>query len=132
MSKDIIIEINQEIIKAWNRDFPEKKENFHVDPSRLDEALELVKQSEDPVAQAIFLMAGISWAQPFSGANKRTAYISADTLLKMKRYRFRISSKKDKDSLIGLLNEIQTHRSELDHIILMKLSLYVMKRVTKI
>lgn len=132
LSKNTIVEINHEIIKSWNKEFPAKAESFGVNEDRLTEVLQLVNQNEEPLVQAIFLMVGISWAQPFSGANKRTAYICADTLLKMNRYRMVINSKKEKDYLIGLLNEVQVNRVELDSTILIKISIYVMKRTKRI
>lgn len=108
--------------------------NYSLLSSRIQRRinLDLVNQNKDPIAQAIFLMACISWAQPFSGANKRTAYVCADTLLKMNRHKFPINSKNEKEYLIGLLNEIQTNRAELDNIILIKISIFVLKRVKKI
>lgn len=132
LTKDIIIKINQGIITEWNEKNPANKETFQVAEDRLDEVLELVKKHDEPIAQACYLLAGIAWAQPFSGGNKRTAFISADTLLGIHGYRLQITTDNDIEYLRSLLFEIQEGQGELDDFTLAKIILYVAKRLKRV
>jgi prophage maintenance system killer protein len=132
LTRDIIIKINQGIIAEWNEKNPTNKESFAVAQDRLDDVLNIVKKYEDPIAQACYLLAGIAWAQPFSGGNKRTAFVCADTLLGMNGYRLQVTTDSDIAYLQSLLFEIQEGRSELDDFTLAKIILYVTKRLKKI
>lgn len=127
-----MIQINKGIVKEWNEQNPSKLEVFDVSEDRLNEVLALVNKQYDPIAQTSYLLAGIAWAQPFSGGNKRTAFTCADTLLRMSGYTIEMSGQIDIDYLRSLLLEIQESRSGLDEFTLAKIILYVAKRLKKI
>lgn len=131
LTKDIIIKINQGIITEWNEKNQVNKESFGVADDRLNEVLTIVQKQIDPIAQACYLLAGIAWAQPFSGGNKRTAFVCADTVLGMNGYRLQVTEESDIEYLRSLLFEIQESRSELDDFTLAKIVLYVTKRLKK-
>ncbi len=131
LSKDIIIEINKGIIQEWNEQNPQKPETFAVGQDRLDDVLNIVNKQNGPIEQACYLLAGIAWAQPFSGGNKRTAFVCADTLLRMNGYTLIVDNVNDQEYLRSLLFEIQGARSVLDDLTLAKIILYVTKRLKK-
>lgn len=78
------------------------------------------------------ILGGISWAQPFSGGNKRTAFVCADTLLRLNGFRLSIEDENEREYLRKLLLEIQEERSKLNEDVLAKIILYVSKRIRKI
>lgn len=131
LTKKIIIEINKGILKEWNEKNPTNKETIAVNEDRLDEVLTLMQKHDEPIVQAAYLLAGISWAQPFSGGNKRTGIVSADTLLRINGLMLVIASESDVAYLQSLLYEIQESRSELDDMTLAKIILYVTRRIKK-
>ncbi len=131
LTKKIIIEINKGILKEWNEKNPDNIESIAVNEDRLDEVLEMVKKYDEPIIRAAYLLAGISWTQPFSGGNKRTGFVSADTLLRMNGFILVVNTQSDIDYLQSLLYEIQESRSELDDMTLAKIILYLTKRIKK-
>jgi prophage maintenance system killer protein len=131
LSKDVIIRINKGIVHEWNEQNPQNPEVFAVGEDRLDDVLSMVNKQSGPIEQACYLLAGISWAQPFSGGNKRTAFVCADTWLRMNGYRLVIDSETDQEYLRSLLFEIQESRTDLDDLTLAKIMLYVTKRIRK-
>ena len=82
--------------------------------------------------KASYLLGGISWAQPFSAGNKRTAFVCADTLLRMNGLKITIDDDYDLEYLRKLLLEIQEERSELNAGTIAKIILYVSKRIKEI
>lgn len=102
-----------------------------MNEDRLSEVLTLAQKHDEPIVQAAYLLAGISWAQPFSGSNKRTGIVSADTLLRINGLMLVIAAESDIAYLQSLLYEIQESRSELDDMTLAKIILYVTKRIKK-
>jgi prophage maintenance system killer protein len=131
LTKKIIVEINKGILKEWNEKNPTNKETIAVNVDRLDEVLGMVQKHDEPIVQAAYLLAGISWAQPFSGGNKRTGIVCADTLLRINGLMLVIEAESDISYLQNLLYEIQESRSELDDMTLAKIILYVTKRIKK-
>jgi len=131
LTKKIIIEINKGILKEWNEKNPANKETIAVNEDRLNEVLTMVQKHDEPIIQAAYLLAGISWAQPFSGGNKRTSIVSADTLLRINGFMLAMNTESDIVYLQSLLYEIQESRSELDDMTLAKIILYVTKRIKK-
>lgn len=81
--------------------------------------------------KAAYLLGGISWSQPFSGGNKRTAFVCADTILRLNGFRLSIESKNEQEYLRKLLLEIQDERSKLNEDVMAKIILYVSKRIRK-
>lgn len=118
-------------MKEWNEKNPTNIESIAVNEDRLDDVLDMAKKHDEPIVQAAYLLAGISWAQPFSGGNKRTSFVSADTLLRMNGLTLVINAESDISYLQNLLYEIQEGRSELDELTLAKIILYVAKRIKK-
>lgn len=131
LTKNDIIQINKKIIEEWNIKNPTNKEVFTASQDRLDDVLDIVEKQSDLISQASYLMAAISWAQPFSGANKRTAFVCADILLTMNGYKLQAKTTEDMEYLRSLLFEIQESRISLDEITLAKIILYVTKRLKK-
>ena len=70
ISIDVIIQINRDILKEWLEENPSIYEGIAVNNDRLNEVIEIIKQQEDLILKASYLMGGIAWAQPFSGGNK--------------------------------------------------------------
>ena len=131
LSKNVIIKINKGIIEEWNENNPTEKESFAVSENRLEEVLNLVKKQDDYISQAAYLVAGISWAQPFDGANKRTGVVCADTLLRMNGFTLSAERDEEREYIRSLLFEVQESRKEMDDFTLAKIILYVAKRLKK-
>ena len=132
LTKDLIIEINKGIIHEAVETNPTTPESISVNQDRLDKVLELVNQQPHLIMKASYLVGAISWLQPFSGGNKRTATVCADTLLRMNGLKLVIDDENDVEYLRKLLLEIQEERSELNTVTMAKIILYVSKRVKKI
>ena len=131
LPKEIIIQINKGIIEEWNQKNPMKKETFHADGDRLTEVLDMVRKYDDFITKSAIIMGGIAWAQPFSGANKRTGVVCADTWLRINGYTLTTEGDEDREYLRSLLFEIQEKREEVDDFTLAKIILYVAKRLQK-
>ena len=132
LTKDLIIEINKGIIHDVLEKNPTAAESVNVNQEQLDTILQMVNKQEHLIMKASYLLGGISWAQPFSGGNKRTALVCADTLLRMNGLKLVIDNETDEEYLRKLLFEIQDERSELNTVIMAKIILYVSKRIKKI
>lgn len=131
LPKKIIIQINKGIIEEWNLTNPKIKEVFDLNNDRLDEILVLVKKQEDFITQAVYIMAGIAWAQPFSGGNKRTGVVCADTWLRINGFTLTTEDDESGEYLRSLLFEIQENRTKMDDMTLAKIILYVSRRIKK-
>ncbi|MDP2667700.1 MAG: Fic family protein [Nitrosopumilaceae archaeon] len=129
---DDIIAVNEGILHEWKDRYPEHYEKVAVNKEELEKILNETELQESIIAKAAFLMAAISWAQPFSGGNKRTGYTCARALLRMNGYEFFVKSKQEIEALRKLLLEIQDERSELNTQTLSKIILYVARRIRKI
>lgn len=129
--KKVITQINKGIITEWNQTNPPIKEEFHVDDTRLDEVLSLVNENEDYITKASYIMAAMSWAQPFSGGNKRTGVVCAETWLRINGYTLTTENDEEREYLRSLLFEIQESRKKMDDFTLAKIILYVSRRLKK-
>lgn len=128
----IVVEINRGILTEYLENNPDALEQISVREDELIKILDDAEKQNDLILQASYVMAGISWAQPFGGGNKRTGYTCADTFLRMNGYKIKVVSKNDLDYLIKLLVEIQDERGMLNEEVLAKIVLYVSKRIEKI
>lgn len=79
LTEELIIEINKGIIQEWLEQNPTAFEAVNVNHDKLKEILTTVNKQENLIMKAAYLLGGISWSQPFSGGNKRTAFVCADT-----------------------------------------------------
>lgn len=131
LTKELIIEINKGIIHEWIEKNPSKIEAINANQDKLDEILKMVNSQDNIIMKASYVLAGISWAQPFSGGNKRTATVIADTLLRMNGFKFVVDDENDIEYLRKLLLEIQEERSKLNEDTMAKIILYVSKRIRK-
>jgi len=131
LPKKVVIEINKGILKEAQEKNPQQVEKISVNKDELSKILDEADQQEGLIMQVAHLMAGIAWAQPFGGGNKRTGYTCADTYLRMNGFRLVINSKEDIEYLRKLLFDIQERRTKLDSDTLAKIVLYVSKRIIK-
>lgn len=131
LTEELIIEINKGIIQEWLEQNPTAFEAVNVNHDKLKEILTIVNKQENLIMKAAYLLGGISWSQPFSGGNKRTAFVCADTILRLNGFRFSIESKNEQEYLRKLLLEIQDERSRLNEDVMAKIILYVSKRIRK-
>ena len=131
LTEELIIEINKGIIQEWLEQNPTAFEAINVNHDKLKEILTIVNKQENLIMKAAYLLGGISWSQPFSGGNKRTAFVCADTILRLNGFRFSIESKNEQEYLRKLLLEIQDERSRLNEDVMAKIILYVSKRIRK-
>ena len=104
-------------------------EGISVNRDTLKEILDDAKQLESVFDQAAYVLAGIPWAQPFSGGNKRTAFAAAKIILAEKNYTMKTISQHDIDFLLKLLFEIQEERSQINASTLAKITLYLRNRI---
>ena len=133
VEKSFIIELNKKIIKEWNIRHSELPEFIDASESRLDEILGIVKQAgndlnnkEQVIVKASYLLAGLAWAQAFSGGNKRTSILS--TTIFLRRNGLSITfPREEQRALRQLLFKIQEDREELQPEIIDKLILYIRK-----
>lgn len=131
LTEELIIEINKGIIQEWLEQNPTAFEAVNVNHDKLKEILTTVNKQENLIMKAAYLLGDISWSQPFSGGNKRTAFVCADTILRLNGFRLFIESKNEQEYLRKLLLEIQDERSKLNEDVMAKIILYVSKRIRK-
>jgi len=132
LPKKVVIEINKGILNEAFEKNPQELEKISVNKDVLSGVLEEAEQQDGLIMQVAYLLAGMAWAQPFGGGNKRTGYTCADTYLRMEGFKFVVESKEDIEYLRKLLFDIQGNRRELDSDILSKIVLYVSKRIIKL
>ena len=123
---DNIVAINKQILRG------SVNEGISVNKDELKKILEEADEQETIIDKAVYILAAIPWAQPFSGGNKRTAITAATIVLMNNGYSFNVESKNDIEFLRKLLFEIQEERSELNVRTFSKISLYVRNRIEKI
>lgn len=131
------MEINRKIIEEWNVRYPEQPEFIDVSRSRLEEALEIVKQAgsakteEQTIVKAAYLLGGLAWTQAFSGANKRTAILSTTVFLRRNGLRLTIPKEQQRE-LRKMLFEVQEQRDRPRPEIIDKIILYIKRNVISI
>ena len=131
-----IIDINKKIIEIWNSRHPEKPERFDVGVDRIDEVLEIVKNTANSldyekslIEKAAYLVGGLAWNQAFSGANKRTAILACTIFLSENGYRLNIPQSRNPE-LRQLLFDIQEERCNVNKETIDKIILYITKQVS--
>ncbi|MDH2907054.1 MAG: Fic family protein [Candidatus Nitrosotalea sp.] len=129
---ELVIEINKGIIQEWLEQNPTAFEAVNANRDELKNILNMVNKQENLIMKASYILGGISWAQPFSGGNKRTAFVCADTLLRLNGFRLAIDDENEQEYLRKLLLEVQEERSKLNEDAMAKIILYVSKRIRKI
>ena len=132
LTKELIIEINKGIIHEWLEKNPTASEAINVNQDELDKVLQMINEQENFIMKTSYILGGISWAQPFSGGNKRTAFVCADILLRMNGLKLAIDNENDTEYLRKLLFDIQGERAELNADTMAKIILYVSTRIRKI
>ena len=133
VSRQDIIDTNRRVIEQWNEKHPDKKEELCVRRDALDECFAIFENIGDNsvthknlVKKAAYLMGSISWAQPFCGANKRTAMLITATFLNkneigMEPY--------DEKYVRELLYDIQDERGRLNKDTMERIILYISKSI---
>jgi len=129
---DLLIAVNKGVISEGLEKHDSDFEGIGVQKDELEKILSTAQKQNHIIMKVAYLMAGIAWAQPFSGGNKRTAITISDTFLRLNGARLVISSNQDIEYLRKLLFEIQENRHELDEDTLAKIILYVSKRIEKL
>lgn len=132
LTKDILIKINIGILNEWLEKNSKTSEGFAHNDEKLEKILNLVEKQDNPISQAAYLMAGIAWAQPFAGGNKRTGVTAADTLLRLNGYKIKTQEQNDIDYIRKLLFEVQDERTVINEDVLGKIVLYLVRRLEKI
>ena len=122
-----LIEMNKTVLSTQSNST--HHEGISVNRDTLKEILDDAKQLETVFDQAAYVLAGIPWAQPFSGGNKRTAFAAAKIILAEKNHTMKTLSPHDIDFLLKLLFEIQEERSQINAATLAKITLYLRNRI---
>ena len=132
LPKKVVIDINRGLLTEALEKNPKINEEISVNEETLTKILDESEQQEGFIMQVAYLMAGISWSQPFGGGNKRTGYTCADTYLRMNGFKIVVETKEDIEYLRKLLFDIIGNRSEIDSDAFSKIVLYVSKRIIKL
>ena len=125
--------INEAIVEAYLESNPGAFEGVAFAGERMQEVLDLVERASGMCAKAATLMCGIAWAQPFAGANKRTAVALARLMLGRNGFDFDCPAGESagSDRLRRLLYEAQGRRSCLDPGAVLRAQVYLWPRLTK-
>ena len=130
-NKQEIIEENRKEIERRLRIDPTAPEAFSVGEDRLNAVLDRMKKEcnesewrKKIVKKTSFFIAGLSWAQPFGGANKTTAVLIALLFMRDNGFDLNIPPA-EQNRLIDFMYEIQKERSELNSQLVESLILYV-------
>ncbi len=131
-----IIDINKKIIRLWNDRYTDRFESVNVGTDRIDNVLQIVESTGNDlpienmiIEKAAYLVGGLTWAQAFSGGNKRTAILSCALFLSQNGYRLNIPADEN-PQIRQLLFSIQEERSEINRQIIEKIILYITKHVS--
>lgn len=125
--------INEAIVEAYLESNPGAFEAVAFAGERMQEALDLAEKAHGMCAKAATLMCGIAWAQPFAGANKRTAVALARLMLNRSGFDFDCPAGEsaDGDRLRRLLYEAQGRRSCLDPGAVLRAQVYLWPRLRR-
>ncbi len=134
VDKQYLIDLNRKILKKWNKKHPEDLQAIGT-RAEIDDIIPMVEEYdksknkiEDLIKKASYLMAIISWVQPFFDGNKRTGIISAIKFLYDNGYDLEIK-KEDEKEIRRLLYDIQDQRTSLDSSVVTKIIFYITKRI---
>lgn len=132
-----LIDVNRLILERWNKRNPKNQQHIGARHPEIDGIIPMVEKYdknnmklEDLIQKASYLMAIISWSQPFLDGNKRTGIISATKFLYDNGFDLDIK-KKDESEIRNLLYDIQDNRTNLDDSIVAKIIIYTTKRIKK-
>lgn len=124
--------INEAIVEAYLESNPGAFEAVAFASERMQEVFDLTKKASGMCAKAATIMCGTAWAQPFAGANKRTAVALAKLMLNRNGFDFECpEGGSDSDRLRRLLFEIQGRRAYLDPDTVLKTQIYLWPRVKR-
>ena len=84
---------------------------------------------EDLVEKAAYMMALITWAQPFFDGNRRTGIVVTIKFLRDNGYDLNIDPEDENLELRHMLSEIKKHAAGLEFGILKQMSFYISKRM---
>ncbi len=136
VDKQYLIDVNRLILKKWNILHPEDPQAMGVrgEIDNIISEVEIYDKSnnkiEDLIRKASYLMAIISWSQPFLDGNKRTGIVSAIKFLYDNGYDLNIE-KQDEPEIRNLLYHVQDQRTDLDHSVVKQIIIYTTKRIMK-
>ena len=135
VNKQYLIDINRLILEKWNREHPKKPQPIGTRPE-IDEVIPMVEKydknnnkTNDLIKKASYVMAIISWLQPFLDGNKRTGIVSAIKFLYDNGYDLNIK-KQDEKEIRSLLYDIQDQRTGLDDLVIKQIIIYITKRTS--
>jgi death-on-curing family protein len=135
VDREKIIKINKKLIIIWNKRHPERPEFINVGTDRLDEVLDIVRETANDlthersmIEKAAYLVGGLAWCQAFSGANKRTAILTCTIFLLQNGYHLNIPQNQNPE-LRQLLFDIQEERGQINREVIDKIILYIRKHV---
>lgn len=127
--------VNEAIVEAYLEANPGAFEAVAFAAERMQEAIDLAGEASGMCAKAATVMCGVAWAQPFSGANKRTGVALARIVLNHSGFDFDCpavaSGSGDADRLRRLLYEIQGRRSRLDPCTVLKAQVFLWPRLRR-
>lgn len=125
--------VNEAVVEAYLEANPGALEAVAFAAERMQEVLDLTDKASGMCAKAATIMCGVAWAQPFSGANKRTGVALARMMLNRNGFDFDCPAAggSDGDRLRRLLFEIQERRSRLDSDTVKKTQIYLWPRVKR-
>ena len=123
--------VNEAIIEAYLEANPGAYEAVAFAADRMQEVLDYVKTAHGACARAATIMCGVAWAQPFSGANKRTGVALARLLLNRNGFDFDCPTTGgiDSDRLRRTLYEVQGRRACLDPEAVLKVQVFLWPRL---
>lgn len=84
---------------------------------------------EDLVEKATYMMAMVTWAQPFFDGNRRTGIVATIKFLRDNGYDLDIDPEEENLELRSMLSEIKKHAGGLELGIMSQLSFYISKRI---
>ncbi|WP_316506384.1 Fic family protein [Nitrosopumilus sp.] len=137
VDKKYLIDLNKKILETYYKKHPGNHIPFVV-RTEIDDILPMVEkvgrsgdERKNLIEKSSYLMASISWMQPFGDGNKRTALISAIKFLQDNGYDLEISSADDQREIRRLLYEIQDERTDMNILVVKQIIFYISKRISK-
>ncbi len=135
VDKQYLIDTNEKLLSGWNETHQANPQPIGTRPE-IDDIIPMVEKYDkknmnldDFIKKASYLMAIISWQQPFLDGNKRTGLVSAIKFLRENGYSLDMP-REDQKEIRRLLYEIQDQRTSLDHSVVTKIIFYITERVT--
>ena len=137
VDKQYLIDLNKKILETYTKKHRGAHAPFVV-RTEIDEIMPMIEkvgksgdEKKDLIEKSAYLMASISWMQPFGDGNKRTGLISAMKFLRDNGYELEISTDEDQREIRRLLYEIQDERTSLNSLVVKQIIFYISKRISK-